>query len=156
MKKIFIKPKLIIANISPSGFYKYSKDFFNIGKLCEKRKKFSPVPYYLYCRSIELILKSFLLYKGISKSELKIKYSHDLIKILKKIELLLNKNLLNSKEKKTILKASYYYSNKNKGFEYFEVLNAVRGYKNLPDLLVLEKIVQKLFKVAKNLKIIQK
>jgi hypothetical protein len=42
---------------------------------------YSPVPYFLYCRSLELVLKAYLLARGVSKGNLN-KFGHDLLKLV--------------------------------------------------------------------------
>lgn len=72
-------------NISPIGFHIYAVDFFNTARTLDVSTKFSPVPYYCYSRSIELVLKAFLLAKGVTISELKQQpLGHDLEKVLNK------------------------------------------------------------------------
>ncbi len=83
-----IKAKHVTINITPFGFYHYGKEFFDAAVGFKQSTKYSPVSYYLYCHSIELFLKAFLLVKGVSKKELKNSknYGHNLEKILKKQE----------------------------------------------------------------------
>ena len=54
---------------TPLGFHRFACEFGEWGRRAheEHTDRFSPVPYYLYCRSIELALKAFLLAKGLSK-----------------------------------------------------------------------------------------
>jgi len=148
MKKIVIKVPTIHLKVRHCGFYKYAKDFFNAAESSFKHNKkdyFSPVPYFLYCKAIELILKSFLLFIGAATTDkLKHKYGHNLIKILNEGEKSLNKKLLNKEEKETIEMANNYYDVKSKGFEYCSPIYFASGYKNLPDLLKLKKITKKL------------
>lgn len=139
-KDIIIKADPIKINISPYGFFYYGKEYFDIAKTVNQLDHFSPLPYYLFCHAIELLLKAFLLANGISKKDLpnRDRYGHDLEKILKKAnELGLGKFVVIMPEQaKEIEKANKYY--KSKGFEYFDVIRAVKAYPELPDLLVLE------------------
>jgi hypothetical protein len=149
-KTYVLKAESGMYRVSPFGFYKYAKEFFDAGEIYEEsikdRKGFSPVPYYLYCRSIELMLKSILLYcdPKFTENKLKKEYGHDLIKILNAAEILLKSKLLNNEEQMVIKKANDYYQ--DKGFEYFKVDKAVQGYKDLPELSQLKEITQKLLK----------
>ena len=152
MTNIVIKIPTIVLKVSPYGFYKYAEDFFNAGMKYKKNTKFSPVPYYLYCRSIELSLKSFLLFadKNINMQKLKHEYGHNIITLVNKTESLFSKKLLNKKEREVIKIANNWYY--DKGFEYFRVQDFAHGFSGLPDLLKLEKISQKLlrkFKIVK-------
>jgi SOS response regulatory protein OraA/RecX len=104
------------------------------------------VPYFLYCRSIELVLKAFLLVKGVPKKDLPKRnlYGHDLGKILEKAkELDLEKFVkITPEQEREISKANKYYA--SKGFEYFEVIRALKAYPELPDLQVLDQVASEL------------
>jgi hypothetical protein len=152
-KTYTIKAKPVFINISPFGFFHYGKEFLDVTKGVEQSTGYSPVPYFLYCRSIELFLKAFLLVKGVTKKDLKSmkNYGHDLEKILKKAqELGLSQFVeITPEQEKEISKANEYYA--SKGFEYFEVIKAVKAYPELPDLSLLEKVA---FELVNNLKIV--
>lgn len=149
-KSYTLKAETGFLRISSFGLHKYANEFFEASELYEKliqnRKGFSLVPYYLYCHSIELMLKAILLHceENITQKQLKEKYGHNLIKTLKAIEKLFKSKLLNDNERKTLKKANNYYY--KKGFEYFKVIDAVHGYRDLPDLFQLKEIAQKLLK----------
>jgi hypothetical protein len=57
---------------TPLGFHRFACDFGSWGERAhdEASDHYSPVPYYLYCRSIELVLKAYLLARGLSKQEI--------------------------------------------------------------------------------------
>lgn len=144
-KNIVIKSPPFQAQISPIGFHKYAVDFINAASSLGLSTEFSPVPHYLYCRSIELALKSFLLAKGISINELKSKkLGHDLEIVLCKAKALgLDKFVtITSEQEQELIKANSYYP--KKGFEYFKATNAVKGYPALPNLSVLEVLASNL------------
>ncbi|MEN8264934.1 MAG: hypothetical protein ABFR82_15895 [Nitrospirota bacterium] len=143
-KNIVIKAEPIAVHISPFGFFHYGKNFFDVAKGFKQSSYYSPVPYFLYCHSIELILKAFLIGKGVSKKDLKKLYGHDLEKILntaKNLGLITFVKITPGQEKE-ISKANKYYA--SKGFEYFEVTKAIKAYPALPDLTLLEKIASEL------------
>lgn len=148
-KNVVIKTETIHLHISPFGFFHYGKEFFDAAKGFKQPAHYSPVPYFLYCRSIELALKAFLLGKGVPKEDLPKKnlYGHDLEKILKKAQ---EKDLhefvkITPEQEKEILKANKYYVDKKVGgFEYFDVHKAAKGYPELPNLLLLEKTAAEL------------
>ena len=139
-----IKVSPVKARIGPLGFHKYAADFLQAAKSVEKRDSFSPVPYYLYCRAIELVLKAYLLAKGVSVKELKNsrRLGHDLVKALNMAKSLGLDTVirLKSKEEEEITKANDYY--KSKGFEYFGL--QMLAYPDLPDLLVLDRCSSRL------------
>jgi hypothetical protein len=126
-------------NISPMGFLVYAADFLNAHKSHNSEKPFSPVSYYLVCRSLELSLKAFLLAHGVTRQEIKYqsKLGHNLQKLLQKaIELNINSvSPISIVQKDEILKANDWYV--RKGFEYFELHNIADGKEKLPDLRVL-------------------
>jgi hypothetical protein len=65
-KNIVIKVEPLKIKITPYGFYKYATDYFfatDKWTTAVKDAGYSPVPYFLYCRTIELGLKAFLLAK---------------------------------------------------------------------------------------------
>jgi hypothetical protein len=138
-----ITPPTGRVNISPLGFHRYATEFAEYARQSHAQTgdQFSPVPYYLYCRSLELVLKAFLLVEGVSKDELKKRsLGHDLSKILLKAKALgLEKTIpLVAGWEIEIRKANAYYA--DKGFEYFDVVAAIRGYPDLPRLDVLNEI----------------
>ncbi len=128
------------VNLSPYGFNHYAAEYLAVARSVEVGSSFSPVPYYLYCRCLELGLKAFLLLKGFTKNELKRKLSHDLDAIIVKAESLGLSDflVLSDEEKYEISKANKYYSNKD--FEYFNVLNVSQGHSQLPNLRDLDNI----------------
>jgi len=67
-----ITPATATVNISPIGFHHYASQFAASARQAQAGLggTFSPVPYYLYCRSLELVLKAFLLAKGVPKDDL--------------------------------------------------------------------------------------
>lgn len=156
-KYVLAKVKPIKIRVSPYGFYLYANDFFSAATLWKDLKRFSPVPYYLYCRSIELALKSFILChdKNITTEKLKDKkkYGHDLIKCLNQAEKVFGKRLLEDKERENVEKANKYY--KEKGFEYFRVIDFVCGRQNIPDLLILKQASSKLLNLLSSLKLVK-
>lgn len=77
----------VASYVTPIGFYNYAADFAKWAERAhtEGSQFFSPVPFYLYCRSIELLFKAFLLARGLPKTELKKRHlGHDLEKLLAK------------------------------------------------------------------------
>ena len=152
-KNVVIKTEPVHLHISPFGFFHYGKEFFDAAKGFKQPAHYSPVPYFLYCRSIELVLKAFLLGKGVPKKDLPNMnlFGHDLGKILKKAQEMGLREfvMITPEQEKEILKANeYYYS--NKGFEYFDVTKAATAYRELPDLLLLEKAAAELVTYLKS------
>ena len=139
---------------SPLGFHilagQYllaAKDFKTIDN--------SPVHYFLYCKSIELSLKGFLLAKNVPMNILRGKkgIGHDLEKALKEAE---SRGMLDIVEipylyREELRKANYYYE-KKQGFEYCDNYEVLRKWGNLPSLKVLcelaSNLVERLEKVC--------
>jgi len=132
--------------ITPIGFHSYASEFFEAARAAKRPQQFSPVPYYLYCHSIELSLKSFLLCKGVSKQELKKKLMHNLDKIFDRAcELGLRQFIEMSPDHQACLKeANKYYQAKR--FEYFDLYNTINGYRDRPVLDVLDSLAELLLK----------
>ena len=138
MGNYVLKAEPGVLYISPLGFHRYASEFLRAAQGFKINDGFSPVPYYLICRSMELALKAFLLAKGFPKKKLKERnLGHDLKKVLNKaIPMGLDKIVsITPQHKEELRKANNYYA--SKGFEYFEVTKAATGYPNLPDLRVL-------------------
>lgn len=122
---IVIKPEPVVVRISPLGFHRYASEFLRAARSVSVDSSFSPVPYYLYCRSLELALKAFLLTKNVSIRELKSRHlGHDLVKVLDKAKTIGLGQLftVTSAHERELVKANNYYT--SKGFEYFEVMKA--------------------------------
>ncbi len=64
--------------VDPVGFAIYADQFLKAAQSVPKSSKSTPVPYYLFCRALELILKAFLLAKGHGLTVLGTCYRHDL------------------------------------------------------------------------------
>ncbi len=143
-RNVVVKPQPVHVNLSPLGFHGYASEFLRAANSFKCGDNFSPVPYYLRCRVIELALKAFLLAKGFPKNDLKKKLRHNLKKALNSATKygLQSKVAIKPKEKEEIKKANVYYA--DKGFEYFQVTKAVRGYPKLPDLKILEDVSSRL------------
>ena len=122
------------AHISPLGFNRFAAHFLRAEASLNPERGFSPVPYYLCCRAIELSLKAFLLASGDTKEELKLELGHDLEAAFQRAESQGIRNLVQlSEDAGSLLRtATEYY--KTKGFEYFSVVDAVSGYRDLPNL----------------------
>ena len=120
------------------GFLQYAADFAEAARRAPARRTFSPVPYMLFCRSIELSLKAFLLAGGVGLDELASRdLGHNLVRLLARADHagLQATVTLTARQRGHIKKAHVYYS--DKGFEYFKVLAEVFGRKQLPSLTVL-------------------
>ncbi len=140
-KNYVLKAETGYVNISPYGFWYYANDYLDAGINWinhQSENRYSPVPYFLFCRAIELGLKSYLILQGIEIDFIKKKLRHDLIKILKKAQenSLSEIKTISNEEFNEIEKANSFYD--LKGFEYFFISNHVEGLAKHPDLKILE------------------
>src|SRR3989338_1698459 len=113
-------------------YYKCKQDFQIPGK-------FSPVPYFLLCRAIELELKSRHLHDK-SQKEVRDEFWHDLQNAYDNLPD--DQKVLSNAELNTLAAANEIY--KGKGFEYFVPIHAAHGYSQFPALATLDSIAAKL------------
>ncbi len=111
---IVIRLQTLHINVSPLGFHRYASEFLRAADSFECGDGFSPVPYYLRCRVIELALKAFLLAKGFPKNDLKNRLGHNLEKALNSATQhgLQSEVAIKPKEEEEIKKANVYYADK--------------------------------------------
>ncbi|HUG98257.1 MAG TPA: hypothetical protein VMQ83_03695 [Gammaproteobacteria bacterium] len=115
----------IEADVGGYWLWKYATDFLAAAKSFENLShRFSPVPYYLVCRSIELSLKAYLYSRGVARKGLK-SLSHDLEEALSEAEAksLSSHIQISPDERNALICANQLY--RGKEFEYFESLRAV-------------------------------
>lgn len=138
-----IQPHDVVAHIDGYWLRHYATDFFAAYQTFEAPKnRFSPVPYFLICRSIELSLKSFLFSAGFKKKDRK-KLNHDLEKALGMAE---DNGLgthleITSKDREALKKANMLYPKKE--FEYFESLKTIYDPHDF-DIVALSSFAQRL------------
>jgi len=124
-------------NLSPFGFMHWARHYIKCHRDFKSPNDFSPVPYFLLCRAIELGLKARHL-ETLRQKEVKDKFGHDLLKALRALPPG-NVNLTDH-QIEVLSTASKIY--KDKGFEYFSVVHAATGFKAFPDLAALEAITK--------------
>ena len=124
----------------PSSFHHLAGQYLRAAESCEMTDGFPRVKLFLYCRSIELSLKAFLLAKGVALSKLKGKkgIGHNLERGLEEAKLL---GLLDVVEvtclyEEELRKANYYYV-KKQGTEYLDDYEVVMKGSHLASLKVL-------------------
>ena len=100
------------------------------------------------CQSIELSLKAYLSLRGASRAALKSKpYGHNLARLFrdardKGIGVLVA--LVSSDADAISNAADWYHTHRRKRFQYFEVMDAITGFKNAPELAPLEDLATRL------------
>lgn len=126
--------------MDPVGFAVYATQFSQAARSIPRSEKFTPVSYYLHCRALELILKAFLLAKGMGLKKLKSKkYGHDLealweAAVSRGVNEVVPK-LSDSFENHLAMVNSYY---DDKAFEYFDFTRWANGYSGLPPLDIID------------------
>ena len=126
-------------NLSPVGFRLLAQDFFKCYLDFKEPRRFSFVPYFLCCRSIELGLKAIHL-ETYPQAFVKSKYCHDLVKLYK--DLPKEKQILLEDELELLSQINEIY--KKKDFEYLNVHDAATGFERFPDIVDLAQIVKKI------------
>jgi hypothetical protein len=122
-------------NVSPAGFQIWAKQYYQCRLLFEY-EGFSPVPYFLLCRAIELFFKSVHL-ETREQRLVKEAYWHDLVKSYN--DLPPDEKILSAEQLLLLEEANQIYNNE-KGFEYFNLYHAVRGHTEYPDLKALDEL----------------
>lgn len=138
-----IRPGVINVNISPNAFHRWATHYLKCKRDFQCPHPFSPVPYFLLCRAIELELKAKHL-KNMMQSQVKRKFKHDLVKAYNALEPA--DKTLNQSEEDILREANTVY-NDNKGFEYFGLEDALTGYKRFPDLKLLDSLASALIQI---------
>ena len=130
------------ANISPEVFHFYATHYYQCKQDFKAPDYFSPVPYFLICRAIELEIKARHL-KHRKQDEITKDFSHDLRKAYNALDA--QERILSQSEVAVLATADEIYS--KKGFEYFTpsaAQGASTGYSGYPNLETLDTIAKKL------------
>jgi hypothetical protein len=127
-------------NLSPDAFHIYAGHYYK----CKQDFKppddyFSPVPFFLLCRAIELEIKATHL-KHRTQTEVKDAFYHHLVKAYNALDA--QEQILSQSELAVLAEADAIYS--RKGFEYFVQCDALTGFSRFPDLEMLNAIAKKL------------
>lgn len=132
---------------TPIGLARYAHEFYDAAIVVDDKmgtrpgyEMVPPVPVmYLTAHSIELILKAFLLFKGVSLTKLKRKYGHDIEKAFTKAnELGLDQSVKFDPDEVEVLKIlNVLYSSKQ--LNYF-----IRGAKEFPAFGIAQTLTEKM------------
>jgi hypothetical protein len=139
MNELRIYVKGFQVNLSPDAFHRWATHYYKCKQDFRSPDKFSPVPYFLLCRAIELEIKSKHL-QAKRQTEVKTEFGHDLIKAY--VALAQGEKVLTDDEIAVLKRANEIYA--SKGFEYFVPEHALSGYSAYPDLETLDAIAGKL------------
>lgn len=126
--------------IKPLGTHNYSRQFLTVARAAKLINDVPLVTPYLYCHSLELSLKAYLMIVGCDEKCL-LDLRHDLETILDCATELGIENIvsISANERSEIRTANAYYHKKQ--FEYVKpcvVTSALMGYPDLPDIQILD------------------
>jgi len=139
MTNITIQAGVGFINLSPDAFQRWAEHFYKAKRDFVSPHKFSPVPYFLCCRAIELELKAIHLV-GKRQHQVKDEYGHNLVKSYDSLDE--KHKILNEEEYEVLKQANEVYS--SKGFEYINLEDALTAYKRFPNIDALDLITNKL------------
>jgi hypothetical protein len=128
----------ISVNLSPDAFHRGARHFYKCRHDFKSPDGFSPLPYFLLCRAIELQLKSLHL-QSMKQSQVKKQFGHDLVAAYEDLQP--SDKILDHDEYSTLQSANAIYM--DKGFEYFVPVDALTAYKRYPDLESLDAVARK-------------
>jgi len=129
----------INANLAPDAFHRWAQHYYKCKQDFASPQRFSPVPYFLLCRAIELELKARHL-NMMTQEEVKSAFGHDLMRAYDALPP--PQKQLDSAEVLLLRHASVIYC--GKGVEYFDAENALTAYKRYPDLAALDRVARSL------------
>jgi hypothetical protein len=128
------------ANLSPDAFHIYATHYYKCKRdFTPPDDYFSPIPYFLLCRAIELEIKARHL-KRLTQKEVKNRFRHHLLKAYKALDA--QEQILSQSEVEVLTAADQIYGDKE--FEYFRQEDALTGSSRIPDLDMLDTIAKKL------------
>jgi len=134
-----LSPGGIFANLSPDAFHRWAEHFYKAKCDFQSPHEFSPVPYFLCCRALELELKAKHLQEG-SQEIVKNKFGHDLVKAYDALNE--EHKTLSENELLVLRQANMIYI--KKGYEYINLEDALSGYKRFPNLNELDLLTRKI------------
>ena len=129
----------IDANLAPDAFRRWANHYYECKQQFSPPHSFSPVPYFLLCRAIELGIKAKHLSR-LTQKQVKKRFGHNLVKAYNALDPV--HQILSSAEVDILRQASDIYD--PKGFEYFEPEDALTGFRRYPYLAQLDAIAKKL------------
>lgn len=127
------------VNLSPDAFHRWAEHYYKCKQDFEPPHRFSPIPYFLLCRAIELDIKARHLIQK-RQPEVKEDFGHDLRNAYEDLDA--DQKILDDAEFELLCAASAIYA--DKGFEYFNPEDALTGYSRFPELDQLDHVATKL------------
>jgi hypothetical protein len=133
-----IRVQGFFANLSPDAFRLWARHYLQCRDDFRAPEGYSPVPYFLLCRAIELELKARHL-EDLRQHQVKKQFGHDLVKAYNALPE--EHRVLSEPEMQVLLAANAVYM--DKGFEYMSMQDALTAFKRSPDLAKLDQIARK-------------
>jgi hypothetical protein len=125
------------VNLAPDAFHRWAQHYYKCKQDFQSPHSFSPVPYFLLCRALELELKARHL-KTMRQAQVKKAFGHNLIRTYEGLPA--SQKQLDAADTLVLKQASDIYSGKD--FEYFDPEDALTAFKRYPDLAALDRIAQ--------------
>jgi hypothetical protein len=128
------------ANLSPDAFHIYAMHYYKCKRdFTPPDDYFSPIPYFLLCRAIELEIKARHL-KRLTQSEVKDEFRHRLLKAYEALDA--QEQILSQNELAVLTSADELY--RKTDLAYFNPVHALTAFSQFPDLDMLDSIARKL------------
>lgn len=127
------------GNLAPDACHLWAKQYYNCKQDFQSPDGFSPVPYFLLCRAIELELKSRHLREN-DQEDVKKEFGHSLVEPYHALPGL--RPYLDDSDMTALKKANSIYEEKE--FEYYDSKHVLEGFSSFPDLAILDRIAKKL------------
>jgi hypothetical protein len=124
-------------NLSPVAFHLWAKHYYQCRVSFKCSDPFSPVPYFLLCRAIELHFKAILL-ETQNQAAVKTSYGHNLIQAYRALPPAFQ--TLSQEQIALLDQANRIY--RSKGFEYINIGDAACGFSTFPDLPALDALAK--------------
>jgi hypothetical protein len=137
---VTINMESIEENLAPDAFHIYAMHYYKCKRdFTPPDNKFSPIPYFLLCRAIELEIKARHLNR-LTQEEVKDKFGHRLLKAYKALDA--EEQILSQNELAVLKTANERYIKTD--LAYFNPVQALRGFSQFPALDMLDSIAKKL------------
>jgi hypothetical protein len=128
------------ANLSPDAFHIYATHYYKCKRdFTPPDDYFSPIPYFLLCRAIELEIKARHL-KRLTQKQVKNRFGHHLLKAYKALDA--QEQILSQNERAVLNTADERYTETD--LAYFNPELALGAFSEFPDLDMLDTIAKKL------------
>jgi len=141
------------VGLSGFGFALYARYYLDAARLVRNAGstgRFNPVPYSLYCHSIESSLKAFIwVSQGLGTKEIKDKYGHHLAKLWRdaKASGLKNVSVKPTPSREHAIADAHIY-HRYREFQYINVVKADTDFPSLPDITVLARLAERLDEIV--------